>query len=213
MTYIIGLNGPPNSGKNAISAALVELFEHRYGITPHVSAIAGPLRRIAGEIVGWDLTDDEVYAQFKSQRFVDMGDVTGRRIMIGLTEDYIKPTYGHGLWVRSQISSLRTRKWDFPLKVAIITDVGFVRERNELTTAFEHTAFFSMYRPGCTFEDDSRNYVSSGSAHDHNWMPVHNPGTDPRQLHALAGRIHNFVLNKLHWPLPGSVPDHVFDGD
>jgi hypothetical protein len=203
MTFVIGLNGPPGCGKDTVGKALVELFDRIHGVKPYRMAVAGPLRVMASQILGVDMTDDAVYAQAKETAFAHLGMETGRQVMIGLSEDYLKPRYGLEAIAAGRVRHVEGLAWRRPdgQRIVVITDVGFKIERVVFERAFKNSAWIQIHRPGTSFEGDSRQWVGGGPD-DHTCIALTNEGTHMAQVHAIAGRIHDFVLNKLLWDLP-----------
>lgn len=217
MTYVIGLNGPPGAGKNAVARELVTLFQRVHDITPVMLALADPLRVIASQLTGVDMLDEQLYAQAKATPFPHLAQDTGRQVMIRITEEYLKPRYGRHLWVDAtirRINALRWRKTPENARVVIVTDVGFICERIALAAAFPKSAFIELDRPGCSYDGDSRQSVVRGRA-DPGGLVLLNLGVYHHQLVAIAGRVHDFVLNRLQWDLPAAqiALPHIDSGD
>ena len=218
MTYVIGLSGPPGAGKNALADELVGLFERVHGVRPHVTAMAAPLRQIAGQLIGFDMTDDVLYAVAKTTPFQHLNMETGREVMINITEQYLKPRYGPRFWADALIHRVNRLAWRATpenARLVIVTDVGFLHEREALEQAFPHTAFVQLDRAGCSYTGDSRQSIERAEYPDRNRLTLRNPGTNPHQLTALAGRVHDFVLNRLLWDLPAEqIPlPNIVNGD
>lgn len=203
MTYIIGLSGPPGAGKNALADELVHLFRRAHGIDPFVMALAGPLRQIASALTGVDMTDDTIYAKAKATPFDHLNGETGRQVMINITEQYLKPRYGSQVWADAMIRQARSLQWRRPEneRVIIVTDVGFKYERQAIVNEFAHPIFVELSRPGCSYVGDSRGSIKIGD-YDPGLLQLTNPGEHLHQLTVLAGRVHDFVLNRLQWDLP-----------
>jgi hypothetical protein len=215
MTRIIGLNGPPGCGKNAVADELCHIFDRVYGITPYVTAIAEPLRRAASAIIGVDLTNDLAYAKAKATCYPHLDDETAREVMINLTESYLKPRYGREIWVASTIRTISKLAWHCePRKrLVILTDVGFPYEREALEAFYVDTAFVELDRPGHSYVGDSRGPIHMGPG-DPNCIQITNPGDHQQQLTRVAGQVHQFVVSRLQWDLPNaqaSLP--IIDGD
>lgn len=205
MTYLIGLNGPPGAGKNALADELAHLFRRVHGVDPYVMAIAAPLRQIAGLLTGVDMTDDTKYALAKAMVFEHLNGETGRQVMINVTEQYLKPRYGEQVWVNALIREMRELQRCRPEneRVIIVTDVGFMCERRAIANEFARPAFVELARPGCSYVGDSRGSIAIGD-NDPGVLRLLNPGCHRHQLTALAGRVHDYVLNRLLWDLPAA---------
>lgn len=205
MTYLVGLNGPPGAGKNALADELAHLFRRVHGVDPYVMAIAAPLRQIAGLLTGVDMTDDTKYALAKAMVFEHLNGETGRQVMINVTEQYLKPRYGNRVWVEAFIRKTREMQWCRPEneRVIIVTDVGFEYERCAIENEFARSAFVELARPGCSYVGDSRGTIAIGD-NDPGVLQLFNPGRHRHQLTALAGRVHDYVLNRLLWDLPAA---------
>lgn len=186
--YLIGFAGPPRSGKDTIGGALAALIEDRHGIQPQLLACSTPMREVVYSMLGITY-DAGHYHEHKDIPQAVFGGKTIRQAMIALSEDHVKPTYGHGFWG----TSLLSRCWDPLPRIVIVTDVGFMAEVDVFTEAYglENTVYPQLSRVGCTFEGDSRSYVGA-------------PGRtttiiNDDDVQTAAGRIYGRLLNQFHW--------------
>lgn len=160
--YVIGLNGPPRSGKDTVADSIrMQLL--RDGYSCKVIHTAAPMRKAAFSLLGLESTHVS-YEAVKDLKQQMTGD-TVRQLMIQLSEEFIKPKYGQDYWAR--LLQRRINVWVRSLgrdekkaPVVIIPDIGFDVEANMLgQTHGEQYANVFLNRKGKHFRNDSRSYV------------------------------------------------------
>ena len=162
------LNGPPSSGKDTAAYILSRRFntrvhEFKYPMHCHFAAMA----RIA---LGQYLTE---YPKYKTEqvpippRLSMLGIVTPadlRQAYINFSEKYMKPQFGHGVFGR--LAAGRATEVTGASMTAF-PDSGFVEEVDsfitELTLSSKSAIIIQLFRPGCTYANDSRGYVTHDS--------------------------------------------------
>jgi hypothetical protein len=159
--FIIGFNGPPRSGKDAIATALMDLLD-KEGVTSlpvHRQALAATMRDGAAAILGMNLTDKQ-YGEIKDQPLAVLGGGSFRKFMIDMSEVFVKGVYGRDFWSRL----LYTRNniwWDKLPSILIVTDIGF---KEEVEFFCNHSRLYlnvRLDRPDTNFNLDSRGYVAA----------------------------------------------------
>ena len=168
---IIFLNGPPGCGKDTVG----RILERDHGAILY--KVAAPLRAALCGLLGIEDTEVELV---KGGRFTT--GATGRDLMIGISEDVVKPLLGHDWFGRKcgrQIAQ------DAPA-LAVVTDAGFRNEVAACMAAADMPAsVWRIQRPGCSFAGDSRGWVSVNGA-----APafLYNTGT-VEELRPVVGRL------------------------
>lgn len=142
------INGAPRAGKDTIGKYIF----HTYGNVlferfsrPHKEAFAA-------------LTDSEIneffevegYEERKSERIPWLG-ASFRQWQIDFSETFMKPRYGNDIFGRMMV---RRTCWDHTF---VVPDCGFQIEVDCLRDY--DCILIQVARKGCTFVDDSRNYV------------------------------------------------------
>ena len=194
--YIVGFNGPPQSGKDTLAEMLANHMDNQ-GVTLPVrfESLSLPLRRIAYTIAGWegDL-EGNTYEAFKKATFrLGFDMVSGRQIMIDVSERFLKPCYG----IEVMAQMLIARNQDFH-GVLLVRDCGFQTEVNplELWAGVANLYMVNVLREGCDFSNDSREFVhTNGKIHQ-----VYNDG-GLADLATEAGRIYGRLVNQCGWKL------------
>lgn len=158
MVYIVALNGPPHCGKDTIGNALAD---QDWGITSFAFSVARPIRLAGFELLGIPYTD-EAYASIKDLPFEVFSGDTFRKWIIRFSETFMKPAYGEAVFgdlARLRIKGL-TDSCKIPA-VIFVTDVGFCEEQLRLIDLVgkDNYILIHMYRDGCDWSKDSRNYV------------------------------------------------------
>ena len=155
-TLLIGMSGPPRSGKDTIGIALAAIIEDKHSIQPQLLALSTPMREVVYAMLGieYSATHYDTHKDLPQDTF---GGKSIRQAMIAFTEQHVKPSYGRGFWAKS----LFGRMWEPRPRVLIVTDMGFEEEVEEFSERFgiENTFYPQITRPGCSFAGDSRSYV------------------------------------------------------
>ena len=189
-TYLVGLSGPPRSGKDTLGNLLAGILRDR-GVTVEVHALSLPMRLAVYGALGLEYSVEH-YEREKDRPFATGtggNSTTIRKEMISLSEDHIKPRLGHGWWAYAMLN--RTKLGN---GVIIVTDMGFDAEHDVFSNEIfgsSHCAWIHLHREGCDFSQDSRGYVGKG-CHIHN---DDDPMTEAR-------RIYGRLVNQYHWSLP-----------
>ena len=195
--YIVAFNGPPRSGKDTMAEMLANHMD-KQGVTVPVrfESLSLPLREIAYAATGWvgDL-DGPNYEEFKTTTFKAFG-VTGRQVMIDVSEKFLKPTYG--IEIMAQL--LRSRNELYQESVLLIRDCGFQVEMNPMMEWVGHSnvVVVPVMRDGCDFTNDSREWVTH--PYPTRMYPTNNNGSLD-DLKTEAGRIYGRLVNQLGWKL------------
>ena len=191
--YIVGFSGPPRSGKDSIANALAAHIEDVRKVQPQILALSQPMREVTFALAG--LTYDlPTYEAIKDQVNPILG-VTIRQAMIDLSENYVKPTYGHDFWARALVAKL----WNPVPKILIVTDMGFDAERLyfESLVGKDNCVWPQITRPGFSFAGDSRSYIGEPPQR----TIIHNDIEGPRGILESAVRIYGRLVNKYHWEI------------
>ncbi len=153
---IILINGAPGSGKDTLAQLLTGYFE----IDTTIEKFAKPLKVGVPAIYGmsqqeWDdHYDTPEHKDLKASRLFDK---TPREAQIALSETFLKPLHGKGVFGEMLVERIKAsnQKW------FLVTDSGFVEEAEVVVDAFgaENVQLWTIKREGRDFSNDSRNYV------------------------------------------------------
>lgn len=196
--YIVAFNGPPECGKDTLAQMLVEHMDSRITLPVRQDSLSLMLRKVAYTLTGYEgfHLDGPDYAAFKRKEF-QLGErmVTGRQIMIDVSERFLKPTYGEEV-----MASLMLLRYVDYHGLLLIRDSGFQLEVDPLIRFAkpENVYVVRILRDGKTFEFDSRESVFHPNA-KHN-MEISNNGTLD-DLATEAGRLYGRLVNQLGWKL------------
>lgn len=164
--YLVLLNGPPGSGKDTAADAILENFNARK------MKIATPLKEATAAIGGLSLGDYirkfETKPGAKDEPAEAFGGFTAREINIAVSEGIVRElaertgrvTDAETLWGRMFVSRMR-RPHSF--LVTAVSDCGFQRELSPIMCSGikpDHVLLLRIYRPGKSFEGDSRERVT-----------------------------------------------------
>lgn len=198
--YIVGFNGPPQSGKDTLAQMLAEHMDQQ-GITSPVflTSLSMPLREIAYCMVGvvGKQLEGEDYELFKKTLFSKPFMRLGRQILIDISEKFVVPTYGPDAMVQ-----LLLRNYEMlrdTNAVLLIRDCGFQRELNPLIDAVgpDNLVLIRVERPYTDFGNDSREWVVNPLGRT--WEIDNNQDLD--HLRTEAGRIYGRLVNQCGWKL------------
>jgi len=138
---LILLNGPPRSGKDTAGRWLSQWLN-----LPLVKLTA-PLDRA---VVAFFNLDPQRWAYLREEGkdcpAPELQGLTPRQVLIALGERWAKPLFGQDIFGRL------APKW------GVVTDLGFRAEAEALVQP-GRTFLVRVYRPGCSFANDSRSYV------------------------------------------------------
>lgn len=191
MTYLIGLSGPPRSGKDSLGGELAQILWRQHpGIVVETMALAQPLRDMVYTMIGQPYSREH-YELAKDAPHERLGGQTIREAMIQLAQKYIRPHYGWGFFAHPIVVQA---DWLSP-DVLIVTDMGFPEEVDVFVEAFgaERCVWAQVERPGADWAADSRGYVGRPAQATR----IINDET----ITTGAGRLYGRLLNQFRWDL------------
>jgi hypothetical protein len=169
--YVVLLNGPPGCGKDTVASHLVQYLQ--FGRMK----FAAPIKRMAAALLDMDVAALERHkdAEFEilckeietilpsvigyedAKQYEYGPRDTLRQLLIRISEEYLKPTYGNTFFGRIAVRELRRSA--YPL--IVFTDSGFNDEAATVTRAIGrgNTILIRLHREGCDFRNDSRSYL------------------------------------------------------
>ena len=157
--YIVAFNGPPRSGKDTLAEMLANHMDRAgVGMLVVPESLSLPLREISYAMTGWTgPTDGHNYEEFKNAFFFFFG-VAGRRVMIDVSEKFLKPTYV----LEVMANLLIARNEGIGPAVLLIRDSGFQIEVDPLIrwVGEENLVIVNVKRDGTSFDGDSREWVN-----------------------------------------------------
>ncbi len=154
MSRLVILNGPPSSGKDSIVKAVVEQNPEDFN---HVEFKA---KLIQITKVIYDISDerwDEVYTTVgKEQPLEELEGLSPRQALIKVSEEVIKPNFGNDYFGKSLVRATK------PNMINLCSDGGFLEELKPCVEklGYDNVLLIQLFRDGCTFEGDSRNYIN-----------------------------------------------------
>lgn len=185
---IIGLNGPPQAGKDTL-ARYIESAVSARGLKYARVPMADPLKRGAltmaypfMSFVG-DRERDFFYEQVKDSPIHPDINYSLRDLIIEISESVVKPKLGQGFWIIKALEMLDRKRHVDRVDIVVINDLGFPEEADVLRTVYEDD--FTLVRveqDGKTFDGDSRKPIDAPD-----WVIYNDASIDA--LHADAERI------------------------
>ena len=168
---IIFVNGPPRSGKDTVGALLVQ-HSPRVVRTMKFAKELKDRVHLAYKLFnsnGGGPIPTEIFDAVKDQPQEFFFGKTPREVYIAFSEDFMKPTHGEGIFGRMLLQNLKrgieqeaahlpeNKRTEF----IVITDSGFRCEAEPIIEHFgaENCRLLQLQREGCSFDNDSRNYI------------------------------------------------------
>ena len=170
--YVVLLNGPPGCGKDTVASHLVQYLQ--FGRMK----FAAPIKRMAAGLLAMDVSSVEKHKDaefnilckeietilpsvigYEDAKQYEYGPKdTLRRLLIRISEEFLKPTYGNTFFGR--IATRELKRSAYPL--IIFTDSGFIEEANTVVRDIgkRNVLLIRLHREGCNFCNDSRSYLS-----------------------------------------------------
>lgn len=154
-TVVVLLNGPPLCGKDSGADHLVE---HYYPCGAEKKEFKKKLYDLVMMIYSiprdkfWRIYNDRA---LKETPLPEFDGLSIRQAMIKVSEEVIKPVYGKRYF---GIAAARELREGF---INVFSDSGFIEEVEPLAEKVgkENILLIRVYRNGCEFKGDSRNYL------------------------------------------------------
>lgn len=172
MGKIVILNGPPGSGKDVIAESMQQHgFNRRSFKTALYTMVASyynvPLNHVISLATDRD-TKELPFALFDGR--------SPREALIHVSEDIVKPTLGPAVFGWLLGMSVDNDRY-------VVSDGGFDEEIVPLIQMGHSVLIIHLSRDGCTFDNDSRNYVNAFPAITYKY---HNNSTIENAAKAIA---------------------------
>lgn len=154
MNKVILLNGPPRCGKDTVANYICRRFDAHH----HKHALI--LQRAVSALfaVPWPEWQAR-YEPDKDTPWETLEGLTPRQAMIWVSEEVMKPRFGHTYFGRKLAATITAGR--APLNV--ISDCGFQLEQDPIISTFgaENCILIRIHRPGTSFANDSRSYITA----------------------------------------------------
>tara|TARA_R110000868_G_scaffold224138_1_gene476021 strand:+ start:34 stop:642 length:609 start_codon:yes stop_codon:yes gene_type:complete len=197
---VVMLNGPPKSGKDTIADALVQAVGAMWAVNYKLSSVLKATARTM-----FNLSDTQYNALERPENKDKKGTAKSygvltnrswREVLISLSEDYIKPTYGEDFFGYTTAKALNTFSRSGYSHV-FISDSGFREEAETLVTMCPTCNFtlVRLHRDGTDFNNDSRSYwpnqthVETHAVPLMNEIAVFNEGTVDQAVRDIISRL------------------------
>lgn len=154
-TKVVILNGPPNCGKDT----LADLMYHEYtGAKVARRAMKDGLYDLTADLFLVDREWFRIVCADRARKEAPMKRLGGRsprEALIYVSEQVVKPAFGHDYFGRYAAENLEQGALN------IFSDGGFVEEAIPVLNVVgaDNVLLVQIYREGCSFDGDSRNYL------------------------------------------------------
>lgn len=145
------LNGPPGSGKDVLGEALAKSLganvkRFKDVLYSQTASFFGIPRKTLVSLATNRYTKEMPHPLFHG--------LSPREALIYVSEEVIKPVEGPYYFGRRLVEELEG--------ITVITDGGFDEEVIPVVEKSDYTLIVQLRRDGCTFDGDSRSYISYG---------------------------------------------------
>jgi len=170
-TRVVLFNGPPKSGKNTAC----DILHHKYD-AEHYS-FAEPLKILTHQFFGLTSIGSDRFEQQKSTPLPEFKNMTPRMAYIYMSEQIVKPFFGKNVWAERLVASIQHDiAKNYCNGFAVVSDLGFPYELDPIVETFggENVFIVRLYRTGCDFASDSRQYVNRPDLTRTKCVDIHN---------------------------------------
>ncbi len=176
MSKVIILNGPPRSGKDTIASEMSEIVYNVSTASFKKRIIELALFMSGIQRIDWVTRYDELSEAYavlleghkwmKDVPWDRLGGKSQREYLIWISEEVMKPVHGDDYFGRTLVRDIDSRGLEFDY---IVSDGGFIDELPPLLEDDRLDVYIvKLYREGCSFAGDSRNYIPREFIEDNN---------------------------------------------
>jgi len=159
---ILVLNGPPGCGKDTLALHIVKEFPQ----AEHIK-FANELKAMTHRLYNSPLLHPNSFEDCKDAPNDIFYGLTPRQAYINVSEIYIKPIHGQRFFGEVLAREIKTKEKEGK-SLFVISDGGFIQELIPLTqiTYQSDINIVKIYRDGCNYKGDSRNYLNGGELYN-----------------------------------------------
>lgn len=155
MRQVIFINGPAHSGKDEAAKIIMQNFHARhYKMSRPLKAAFGGFFMLHNSIAH-KYCEDPTLKDIPGPATLDF---TPRQVLISISEDWAKPTFGDDVLGRLALGFILASS---STNLVVISDSGFREEAEPIVERVgpENCLLLRMHRKGCNFDGDSRSYI------------------------------------------------------
>lgn len=189
MIKTIIMNGPPRSGKDRAAKFLCYKYGWNHMEFKHQLFVETCER--FGVSLDWFM---ENYDMNKDEQQAELEGMSKRQALIDTSENNIKLSKGKDYFGVCSANNLI-------VGVNVFSDGGFVEELTPIVEKSDSVIIVQIYRPGCSFDNDSRNYINyidlvgKVDTDKIQWLKVNNDSTIEHFENMIDVQI-SHILNK-----------------
>jgi hypothetical protein len=147
---VIVLNGAPGAGKDTFRDLLANYVDFRK--VDYKDILFNELLNGVGSVkTQWWLNNYK--PGFKDEPQDELNGLSMREVLIGFSENYIKPMKGVNFFAEEMVYKIK----QCPSRIFVIADIGFQYELDELINEEGFDVYvLRIDKDGCSFDNDSR---------------------------------------------------------
>lgn len=155
---IIFLNGPRRSGKDTAA----NFISQEFATEARVAKFSMPLKYACAALFNVDRSKfrqlEAAGSKLKTQKLVELFDMSWVEALIWLSEECIKPKFGNDVLGLIMLGHLTQPS---ATQITVLSDCGFADEIMPIVRFYGigNCHLFRIYRDGYTFDGDSRRYL------------------------------------------------------
>ena len=172
---LILFNGPPRSGKDLACEYLYSEYPEAYWFR-----MSQPLKQAVLAIFGWGPSMESTLERIKDTPTEALLGLSYRQWQIFLSEEVLKPKFGKDVFGNLAVRRIASSY----AQLLLCSDAGFSDEIEPIAKLIkpENILLMQLHRHGCSFANDSRNYIDIPGATK---VTLHNDGDPATYKHLV----------------------------
>ncbi len=204
MPKVIVFNAPPRAGKDLACEFLMKEIngDISSSVTAHHLSFKAKLVEMTALIFGMTVDEflvdyDEPWLDYwHKDKLLDRLTIGGkphsqRSALIYVSEKVAKPMFGEAVWGHALVNAISQVD---DSSIVLVSDSGFNQELRPIIDLVggENVMVIVVYRDGCNFDNDSRDYLDMGMHQEVPMWGITNNGTIDQYLDAINDIVGDF---------------------
>jgi hypothetical protein len=204
-TKVVIFNAPPRAGKDIACKHMLSLINNSvegFSVAHHLSfkeTLIGMTSLVFGMSVerfmlNYDEGCDGFWHKDKLQADLRIGNeiFSQRSALIYVSENVAKPVFGDAVFGIALADKIASHEG-----IMFVSDGGFGSELKPVVNevGVTNVLVVQVYRDGCSFENDSRNYIDPGTYPEVSFIEVENNGSLDDYFNDIEQVVKSFTIN------------------